>query len=267
MSFMGRASALPVFCTKSSPIGDDLVQKQSYLENPEIWANFVSNLYKTDWVAFVKETFNGHGNAIRYLGRYMFRTAISNSRILEVDYDKETVTFKYKDHKDDDTWKVSTISAYEFIGRYLSHVLPKGVHRATYGGMLVNRKKEFFKRRVCQARNKMYLASYFKGRRKMADVMKYLYHRDIDICPHCGCKLIHFNWRDKRLRDFADLLGWRSLTTPPVIGDYQCQTAELGVMIFLKLFRSLRPEDFSQVFPDLCGDGFASDSRDTEELA
>lgn len=54
------------------------------LENPDEWKSFLDKLYSKKWLPFLKETFNGNGNAIEYLARYAFRTAISNNRITEV---------------------------------------------------------------------------------------------------------------------------------------------------------------------------------------
>lgn len=55
------------------------------LSDPHGWAGFRDGLYKKDWCPYIKETFNGFGNAMEYLGRYTHKIAISNSRILSVD--------------------------------------------------------------------------------------------------------------------------------------------------------------------------------------
>ena len=54
------------------------------LEDPSQWQAFKDSLYGKDWCPYIKETFNGFGNAIEYLGRYTHKIAISNSRILSV---------------------------------------------------------------------------------------------------------------------------------------------------------------------------------------
>ncbi len=54
------------------------------LTDPEKWASFKTSLYEKDWCPYIKETFNGFGNAIEYLGRYTHKVAISNSRIISV---------------------------------------------------------------------------------------------------------------------------------------------------------------------------------------
>jgi len=57
-----------------------------------------------------------------YLGRYTHRIAISNNRIINVENDH--VTFKWRDYRDNNIYKTMTISAFEFIRRFLLHVLP-----------------------------------------------------------------------------------------------------------------------------------------------
>jgi cation transport regulator ChaB len=76
------------------------------------------------------------GNGIRalgYLSAYLFRVAISNSRIRRADSD--SVTFLYKKQKSDKL-KNSTIPTTEFIRRFLQHVLPKRFVKVRHYGFL-----------------------------------------------------------------------------------------------------------------------------------
>ena len=52
------------------------------LQDPYVWQTFIDGLFHDRWLPFVKETFNGRGNAVSYLARYSYRTAIANSRIV-----------------------------------------------------------------------------------------------------------------------------------------------------------------------------------------
>lgn len=56
----------------------------------------LSSLYEKDWCPYIKETFNGFGNAIEYLGRYTHKIAISNNRILAVTEDEVTFSARGK---------------------------------------------------------------------------------------------------------------------------------------------------------------------------
>ena len=72
-----------------------------------------------------------------YLGRYTHRVAISNNRLIEIE--ENNVTFTYKDRKDEGKIKPATIRADEFIRRFLLHVLPYNFVRIRYFGFLANR--------------------------------------------------------------------------------------------------------------------------------
>ncbi len=67
-----------------------------------------------------------------YLGRYVHRMAIANSRILSIDNGK--VSFRYQ-NSGDQQWKTMTLDAQEFIRRFLQHVLPRGFHKVRYYGL------------------------------------------------------------------------------------------------------------------------------------
>ena len=72
---------------------------------------------------------------MRYLARYTHRVAISNRRLVSLD--DNGVTFKWKDYrsKSRDRYKQMTLATFEFILRFLIHVLPKGLHRIRHYGL------------------------------------------------------------------------------------------------------------------------------------
>lgn len=67
-----------------------------------------------------------------YLGRYLFRVAISNSR-LEAFHDGN-VTFRYRDNRTHLLRRV-TLTGVEFLRRFLQHVLPRGFAKVRYYGL------------------------------------------------------------------------------------------------------------------------------------
>ena len=99
---------------------------------------FLAPLWQQDWVVYAKKPFSGPAAVLAYLARYTHRVAISNSRLIAAGADG--VTFKYKDYRLDgpERYKVMTLSAHEFIRRFLLHVLPKGFHRIRHYGLLAN---------------------------------------------------------------------------------------------------------------------------------
>jgi len=106
------------------------------LNSKKAFKQFRSELYKKKWVTYCKEPFSGSEKVLEYLSRYAYRVAISNSRIIEV-HDKK-VTFKWRDYRDDRV-KLMSISAFEFIRRFLLHILPEGFFKIRYYGILASR--------------------------------------------------------------------------------------------------------------------------------
>jgi hypothetical protein len=74
---------------------------------------------------------------LRYLGRYTHRVAISNHRLIS--FDGERVTFRWKDYARGNKQRLMTLSATEFLRRYVQHVLPHGFVRIRQFGFLANR--------------------------------------------------------------------------------------------------------------------------------
>ena len=66
--------------------------------------------------------------------------AISNERIKDISNNQ--ITFEYKDYKDNSKIKEMTISAEEFIRRFLLHVLPNHFTKIKHYGILSNQGKK-----------------------------------------------------------------------------------------------------------------------------
>jgi hypothetical protein len=98
---------------------------------------YLDKLRQMEWVVYAKPPFGGPDRVLEYLGRYTHRIAISNNRLLECKDGQ--VKFAYKDYKDEQKQKVMTLSADEFLRRFLLHVLPDGFQRIRHYGLLGNR--------------------------------------------------------------------------------------------------------------------------------
>ena len=72
--------------------------------------------------------------AIKYLGAYVARTAIADSRLIAAGND--TVTFRWKDRDHGDIQRSLEIDGVEFVRRYLRHVLPPKMHSVRHYGFL-----------------------------------------------------------------------------------------------------------------------------------
>jgi hypothetical protein len=96
-------------------------------------------VWRKPWVVHCTPWGDGAGAVLRYLARYVFRTAISNSRIESLDGD--SVTFRHK-HRASNRWRRTRLSGHEFMRRFLQHVLPKGLHKVRYFGLWHPSKRE-----------------------------------------------------------------------------------------------------------------------------
>jgi hypothetical protein len=99
---------------------------------PNLFANLPKCIWDLPWVSFCKHYGRGNDAVLKYLSRYVFRTAISNARILSMD--RTHVTFRYK-HRSTDTWRTRRLTGVEFLRRFLLHVLPRGFHKVRYYGL------------------------------------------------------------------------------------------------------------------------------------
>ena len=153
------------------------------LRNSYHWKEFKNKLHDMDWCPYIKETFNGFGNAIEYLGRYTHKIAISNSRILDLDH--ETVTFSARGIKPGDPKRQITLKHTEFIRRYLMHVLPAGFQKIRYYGFLNNRMKSRNLKVICKIQGGLRFRQRFAGM-SMAELLKAVWNFDICVCPECG---------------------------------------------------------------------------------
>lgn len=101
------------------------------------FVQFVARMKDCDWVVYAKRPFAGPQQVLDYVGRYTHRVAISNNRLLDIANGQ--VSFEWKDYRDGGQVKTMTLSAGEFIRRFLLHVLPAGFQRIRYYGFLGNR--------------------------------------------------------------------------------------------------------------------------------
>jgi len=151
----------------------------------KILGNFnrlLSESYAKEWVVYSKKPFSNPINVFEYLGRYTHRVAISNSRIVDVERDK--VSFRWKDYRDDNKNKIMKIDALEFIRRFLLHVLPKGFKRIRFYGIFSNRyKKENLKkiRELLEVTEEISL----EIKRRRPELILDLWGIEKQECPEC----------------------------------------------------------------------------------
>jgi predicted Zn-ribbon and HTH transcriptional regulator len=189
---------------KDSYVKGDLIfsGKSLEYESNEGFKVLIDRLYKKEWIVYCKKPFAGPEKVLDYLGRYTFRTAISNERIKGIAAGR--VTFTYRDRRDGNRKKEAVLSADEFIRRFLLHVLPNSYMRIRHYGFLANRNR---KENIMLVKKLLGVSIDIGERSKqsMEEVMLELTGKDISRCPQCkvGTMVFHqlipgFNLRTGR---------------------------------------------------------------------
>ena len=154
------------------------------LQNSYQWSEFTFLLREKNWNVNIKETFNGFGNAIEYLGKYTHRIAISNWRILTV---TETQTsykaFNSRTKQED----IITISNVEFIRRFMQHVLPFGFQKIRYYGFLNNRRKKENLKLLFKLMGRQMFHSLYKDL-GMDEFLLQKWNINVQLCSSCDCE-------------------------------------------------------------------------------
>jgi hypothetical protein len=130
-----RASRKPDWLLPSKPV--EALLRKGFSEQlralaPDLHAQVPESTWYDGWWVHWQPAGTGE-NVVKYLARYVTRTAISEERILEAD--DQHVRFRYTDSQTQEP-RQCTLSAVEFMRRYLQHVLPPGFHRVRYFGWL-----------------------------------------------------------------------------------------------------------------------------------
>jgi hypothetical protein len=110
-----------------------------HLAEPRAFAMWLRTLFRHDWVVYAKRPFGGPEHALRYLGAYTHRVAISNHRLVALENDN--VTFRWRDSAHGNKKKLMTLPVHEFVRRFLLHLLPRGFVRIRNFGFLANRRR------------------------------------------------------------------------------------------------------------------------------
>ena len=109
------------------------------LREPYIFAAWLRLLFRHDWVVYSKPPFGGPQHALRYLGAYTHRVAISNRRLVALE--QGNVTFRWRDSAHGNKQRLMSLPVDEFLRRFLLHLLPRGFMRIRNFGFLANRQR------------------------------------------------------------------------------------------------------------------------------
>ena len=161
--------------------------------------DFIKACKEHDWVVYAKGSYANPEGILDYLGRYTFKTAISNERL--VDQSAERVRFRYRDYAHGNKQKILPLEPQEFIRRFLLHILPKRFVRIRGYGLLANRNRRKRLKKAREALGQFEAPEPKKPPESVEAFMLRVAGIDIRLCPRC---------HKGRMREVAEL--------PPVRG-------------------------------------------------
>ena len=139
-----------------------------------------ARLYKKKWIVDVRDPVQRPEHVLQYLARYTHRVAIANSRIIALKDGK--VTLRIKNRKKNRTESI-TVTAVEFIRRFLLHSQPRGFVRIRHYGFLANRNRTV---NLNTIRHLMGLSELLeKQPASVEEMMQKLTGIDLTVCPCC----------------------------------------------------------------------------------
>ena len=164
------------------------------LEEPGHFPRFLRQLRRKKWVVYAKGAFGGSQKAYQYLSRYTHRVAIANQRLVSLAEGK--VSFRARDNRRPGHQRLVTITAPEFILRFLGHVLPPRFVKIRHYGLMA----------PANARTKLEQARALLGLQApeataappglelgtlsetstWQDMLRALTAVDLTLCPNCG---------------------------------------------------------------------------------
>ena len=156
------------------------------LADATAFAEWLAPLRECEWVVYAKRPFAGPAAVLAYLSRYTHRVAISNQRLIRLD--EQGVTFRWKDYraKAQARYKTMTLSADEFMRRFLLHVLPNGFHRIRHYGLLANAGR---RENLARARELLHVMPEADVEPHEA-VVPVGSSQPTFVCPDCGAAMI-----------------------------------------------------------------------------
>jgi hypothetical protein len=157
--------------------------RTSDFADKKIFLQLIKILRDKQWITYSKQPFGGPEQVLEYLGRYTHRVAITNNRIISIE--NGGVTFSYRDRSDENRVKELSVTANEFIRRFLLHILPLGFMKIRYCGFLAHANKK-----ICIPLLRRFINPDAQFAKKVAETVQEIMLRltgiDLSLCPQCG---------------------------------------------------------------------------------
>jgi hypothetical protein len=171
-------------------------RNRNAIASADAFRKWLTPLQRKEWVVYSKKPFGGPRQVLKYLARYTHRVAISNARL--VDVAKGQVTFRYKDYADGNASKAMTLSADEFLRRFVQHVLPERFVKIRHYGLLANRNRAM-KLNLC--RLLLAVPSEPDTEAEPSSGAMPITETAVPTCPNCGSpRIVCHQLRPSRMR-------------------------------------------------------------------
>ena len=157
--------------------------RASDFADKQVFKQLIKTLKGKEWITYSKQPFGGPEHVLEYLGRYTHRVAMTNNRIISIEGGR--VTFSYCDRSDDNKIKELSVTAEEFIRRFLLHILPGGFMKIRYYGFLAHANKKESIPLLRQLINPD-AEIVEKLTETVEEMMLRLTGVDLSLCPECG---------------------------------------------------------------------------------
>jgi hypothetical protein len=168
------------------------------LEEPGQFQRFLRQLRRKKWVVYAKGAFGGSQKAYQYLSRYTHRVAISNHRLVSLAEGK--VSFRARNNRRPGHQRLVTLTAPEFIRRFLLHVLPPRFVKIRHYGLMApaNARTKLEKARALLSLQAPGATAAPPGleldtpsdTNTWQDMLRALTGLDLTTCPNCGGRMI-----------------------------------------------------------------------------
>ena len=155
----------------------------AHLRSPQAFAAMLRSLFRSDWVVYCKRPFGGAEHALRYLGCYTHRVAISNHRLVALA--EGQVTFRWRDSAHKNKKRLMRLPLEEFLRRFFLHVLPKGFVRIRHFGLFAHRRRAALLPLCLQLLGTVDHPPTTEVSETKSDSARPLWR-----CPHCGGPMV-----------------------------------------------------------------------------
>jgi hypothetical protein len=155
------------------------------LKEAPAFKRLLTNLYHQEWVVYCRPPLKHPEKVMDYLGRYTHRVALSNDRLVKLEDNQ--VTFRWRDSADNNKIKWLPLEVFEFIRRFLLHVLPEQFVKIRYYGILSHRNR---KGKLLRCKKLLGVVTSEEldaaPKETWQDLLTRITGIDPRICPHCG---------------------------------------------------------------------------------